>query len=56
MRSKVSFPLIYVPLTPAFDIKETGRELEPKCVPQLFLVFLLETRRSAIGLFVPCPY
>ena len=27
----------------------TKRELEPKCFPQLFLVLLLETRRSAVG-------
>ena len=29
----------------------TRRELEPKCVPQLFLGLLLWTRRSAIGHF-----
>ena len=31
------------------------RELEPKCVPQLFLGSLLGTRRSAIGQFFRCP-
>ena len=32
---------------------ETRTELEPKCIPQLFLGSLLETRWSAIGLFSP---
>ena len=34
-----------------FVILETRRELEPKCVPQLFLGWLLGTRRTAIGHF-----
>ena len=36
-----------------FATLETRRELEPKCVPQLFLGSLLETRQSAIGHFPP---
>ena len=36
-----------------FATLETRRELEPKCVPQLFLGSLLETRQSAIGHFFP---
>ena len=35
-----------------FVTLETKRELEPKCLPQLFLGSLLETRRSAIGQFL----
>ena len=35
----------------SFATVETRRELEPNCVPQLFLGWLLETRRSAIGRF-----
>ena len=31
------------------DTLEARRELEPKCVPQLFLGSLLETCQSAIG-------
>ena len=31
------------------------RELEPKCVPKLFLGLSLGTRRSAIGHFFPVP-
>ena len=38
--------LCYVML---FAILETRGELEPKCVPQLFLGSLLRTRWSAIG-------
>ena len=34
---------------------EKRRELEPKCVPQLFLGSLLGTRRLAIGQFFPFP-
>ena len=33
---------------------ETRWELEPKCVPKLFLGLLLETCRSAIGQFFFC--
>ena len=36
-----------------FPTLETRRELEPKCVPQLFLGSLLEARQSAIGHFFP---
>ena len=32
-----------------FATLEARRELEPKCIPQLFLGWLLGTRRSAIG-------
>ena len=32
----------------SFVILETRRDLEPKCVPQLFLGWLLGTRRSAL--------
>ena len=35
----------------SFATLETRRELEPNCVPQLFLGWLLGTRRSAIGQF-----
>ena len=35
----------------SFATVETRRELEPNCVPQLFLGWLLGTRRSAIGHF-----
>ena len=38
-----------------FATFETRRGLEPKCVPQLFLGWLLVTRRSAIGRFGPVP-
>ena len=38
-----------------FTTLETTRELEPKCVPQLFLGLLLGTRQSAIGQFCPSP-
>ena len=36
-----------------FATLERRRELEPKCVSQLFLGSLLETRQSAIGHFFP---
>ena len=39
----------------SFATVETRRELEPNCVPQLFLGWLLGTRRSAIGHFFHCP-
>ena len=35
----------------SFATVETRRELEPNCIPQLFLGWLLGTRRSAIGHF-----
>ena len=38
-----------------FATLETRGELEQKCVPQLFLGWLLGTRRSAIGQFLPAP-
>ena len=38
-----------------FATLEMRRQLEPKCVSQLFLVPLLGTRRSAIGQFFPVP-
>ena len=38
-----------------FATLETSGELEPKCVPQVFLGTLLGRRRSAIGYFSPCP-
>ena len=39
-----------------FTTLETTRELEPKCVPQVFLGLLLGTRQSAIGqFFSPVP-
>lgn len=34
---------------------KTSKELERKCVPQLFLGWLLGIRWSAIGQFVPRP-
>ena len=39
----------------SFATAETRRELEPNCVPQLFLGLLLGTHQSAIGQFFPCP-
>ena len=42
---------IYAPNS--FATLETRRELEPKCIPQVFLGSLLGMRRSAIGLFSP---
>ena len=38
-----------------FATLETKRELEPKCVLQLFPGLLLGMRRSAIGQFFFCP-
>ena len=38
-----------------FSTLEPRRNLEPKCVPQLFLGSLLGTRRSPIGQFSPVP-
>ena len=37
----------------SIHLLQTSRELEPKCVPQLFLESLLTTRRSVIGHFFP---
>ena len=42
-----------LPQTSAFATLETRRELQPKCVLQLFLGLSLGTRRSAIGHFFP---
>ena len=38
-----------------FATLEMSRRLEPKCVPQLFLEWLLGTYQSAIGYFFPVP-
>ena len=35
----------------SYSSLEMRRNLEPKCIPQLFLGSLVETRRSAIGQF-----
>ena len=39
----------------SFATVETRRELEPNCVPQLFLGWLLGTRRAAMVIFFHCP-
>jgi len=36
-------------------VQQSRREMEPKCVPQLFLKPLRGTRRSDKGDFFPCP-
>ena len=38
-----------------FATSEMRREAELKCLPQLFLGWLLGTHCSAIGQFFPCP-
>ena len=46
----------FVKFDPEFATLETRKELEPKCVPQLFVGSLLGTDRSTIGqLFHPVP-
>ena len=37
----------------SYSTLETRRELRPKCIQQLFVESLLETRQSAIGQFFP---
>ena len=46
--------ITYRKISDQFATLETRRELEPKFIPQLFLGWLLGTRRSAIGWFL-CP-
>ena len=55
---KFTRPEFFIPFTQhvnrpvcPFTTLETTRELEPKCVPQLFLGLLLGTHQSAIGQF-----
>ena len=49
MKSEIS----HIERCTGFATLETRRELEPKCVPQLFLGWLREMRRSAIGHLFP---
>ena len=39
-----------------FSSLEARRELEPKCIPQVFLGSLLRTRRSVIRQIFPSPW
>ena len=59
------FPLAIVPEAfakadssqfPSLPTLEMRREMEPRCVPQLFVGSLLSMRRSAIGQFLLCPW
>ena len=53
LKFKTSVHVFSVPFTSQFATLKTRRELEPKCVAQLFLGWLLGTRRTAIGSYWP---
>ena len=41
---------------PSLPTLETKREMEPRCIPQLFLGSLQATHRSIVGQFLLCPW